>query len=154
MSLSQSGISNLAHLTMTDVNLAVQLGLIGLIFLSVYYKKQGKIKLHGNLIFSAVIVNIGLIFIHMLPSLQGDVGREIINDPLGAVPLLGVSHSALGIVTIVLAGWLVGGWASGWSMRPFCYGKGRIMRVIYWLWIATLLVGVVLYIFHWYVYPN
>lgn len=147
-------IPDFAHNIMIASNLAGQFILIGLIVLAIHYKNQGKLRLHGNLVLLAVLIQFGFIFMHMGPSLLGDVGRDIAANPVAIVPLLSYAHSIIAAITVLMASWLTIAWASGYRIPPYCYGKGRLMKIIYALWITSLALGIVLFIFHIYIYPG
>ena len=143
-----------AHLAMALVNLVSQIAIVGILWLGLRVRKKGKIKLHGQLMLVALSVMIFQIGFHMGPSIIGDVGVEIEQNPVGTVSIMGIVHSVLGSLAVLPALYIVGGWVIGWTFRPFCYGKQKIMKATAYLWVLALIVGLILFPFHWFIYPG
>ncbi len=141
------GILGTGASTTADINLIAQLVIVALLAAGwVIGRDKKKIRQHGQLMVTAVIVNAAAIALVMVPSLIHGLGA-IASDPLGAGPLISVVHSAIGTVA-----WLLGAYLSWvWGLKPAtveCFKRKRLMKPVTYLWLLAAVLGVGFYVYY------
>jgi hypothetical protein len=130
-----------------DVNLIVQLVIVLLLAAGwVYGRDKKKIRLHGQLMIVAVVVNGAMIFLVMVPSLILSFGA-ITSNPLGSGPLVSVAHSIVGTVAWLYATYLA--WV--WRLKPAtveCFKRKNLMKPVLYAWLAAAVLGVGFYVYY------
>jgi hypothetical protein len=130
------------HDWMQYTNIVVQISILLLILISLYFKKKRKYVWHGNVMFLTVIVNGLLLISHMGPSL-----RFVFDEPT-LVTLLGFIHAGIGAFAEFFGIWIAGKWAFGGSETKYCITKRNLMRITLILWITALILGLLFYGLH------
>jgi len=141
------GILGTGASTNADINLITQLVIIILLAVGwAYGRNKKKIRLHGQLMVVAVLVNAAAIALVMAPSLILGLGA-IASNPLGPGPLITVIHSSIGTVA-----WLLGAYLSWtWGLKPAtveCFKRKRLMKPVTYLWLLAAVFGVGFYIYY------
>jgi hypothetical protein len=134
------------HEYMAEINLIVQLALLGLLILSVLLKKKRNYMWHGNTMLLAVIVNGLLMVSHMIPTFIGVVREEVYSFNL--VSSLGLVHGIIGAVAEFGGIWLAGGWAFEGSKIGDCTKKRKAMFRVLVIWLVALGLGIAYYPLH------
>jgi uncharacterized membrane protein YozB (DUF420 family) len=130
------------HTTNATINLAIQVALIILLYLSINQKRKGNLAGHARLMLAALAVNLLSISIAMFPSLPQFYMEQTLSF------YVSVMHGVLGGVAEILGVYLVAGWLLAGSGTPFCAGKGKQMRITMGLWAVSLLLGFLVYVLH------
>ncbi|MEJ2242355.1 MAG: hypothetical protein P8Y18_09460 [Candidatus Bathyarchaeota archaeon] len=130
------------HDWMQYTNIFVQVSILLLILVSLYFKKKRKYVWHGNFMLLAVIINGLLLLSHMGPSL-----RFVFDEPI-PVTILGFIHAGLGSFAEFFGIWIAGKWAFGHSETKYCIKKRNLMRITITLWIIALTLGLLYYYLH------
>jgi hypothetical protein len=129
---------------MAQANLAILVGVLLLVGLSIFLEKKKKWIWHGNTMLVVVTVTGLLVLAHMGPSLV-----RIFGEGLDVVALSGIVHSIFGFLAVVLGVWLVGMWAYVQSSETrYCARRKKLMWKILVLWLISLGLGVLYYILH------
>jgi uncharacterized membrane protein YozB (DUF420 family) len=128
-----------------DLNLLIQILTLAIIFVSLYYKRKGKMKNHGASMALAV-------FLHLLTFLivMGPIFFEYFSyysssfgETLAQVTWL---HAVPGAVALILGIFLVVIWAINTSNVAGCYKRKRIMDTTILLWMISLVFGIATYV--------
>lgn len=129
----------------TDLNLLIQILTLAIIFVSLYYKRKGKMKHHGAIMGVAVILHL-LTFV----SVMGPIFFEYFDfyftqfgDPLAQVTWI---HAVPGAIALILGIFLVAIWAVNSSNIAGCYKRKRIMDATLLLWMISLVFGIATYV--------
>jgi uncharacterized membrane protein YozB (DUF420 family) len=125
-----------------QVNAVLQVVIAVLLLVSIGIKQRRRYFLHGFTMLAGVILNLLSFVLIMFPSL---LRMEIINiQPLHAISIMTIFHSALGLIVLILGIWLVAPWHLKSSPKE-CFKKKKLMRVTTTLWLIALLMGFILY---------
>lgn len=125
-----------------QVNAVLQIVITVLLLVSIGIKWRRRYFLHGLTMLAGVMLNLLSFVLIMFPSLTR---MEIINiQPLHAISIVTIFHSALGLVALILGIWLVASWHLKSSSKD-CFKKKKLMRITTILWLVTLLIGFMLY---------
>ena len=129
----------------TDLNLLTQLLTLAIIFVSLYYKRKGKLKRHGATMGVAVILHLLTFVLVMGPifSEYFSFYSTAFGETLAQVTWL---HVVPGAIALILAIFLVAIWAVDSSNVAGCYKRKRIMDVTLLLWMISLLFGITTYV--------
>ncbi len=141
------GILGTGASTVADINLIAQLVIIALLAEGwIISRDKKRIRVHGQLMVAAVLINAAAIALVMVPSLILGLGA-ITSDPLGPGPLISVIHSAIGTVA-----WLLGAYLSWtWGLKPAtveCFKRKRLMKPVTYLWLLAAVLGVGFYVYY------
>jgi len=131
--------------SLPQINLAFQIVIFALLFVSLYFKQRGKFLLHGSTVLIAVILNIVSFIWVMGPSLL-NMQEFISNMPTNKIAITAIGHGIFGTTAIILGVWLVVSWGLRSSAKT-CTGKKKLMRVTLVLWFLSLVLGILLYAF-------
>jgi uncharacterized membrane protein YozB (DUF420 family) len=129
----------------TDLNLLAQVITLIIILLSLYYKKKGKLKLHGATMGLAVILHVLAFVLVMGPIFSQNFGFFSTETSLSLVQTTWL-HAVPGAIALILAIFLVAIWAVHSSNVAGCYRRKRIMDVTIVLWVFSLVFGIATYI--------
>jgi uncharacterized membrane protein YozB (DUF420 family) len=128
-----------------DLNLLIQIITLIIILVSLFYKKKGKIKLHGTTMGIAIVLHVLSFVLVMGPSLYQSF--EFFASETG---ILGVQttwlHAVPGAIALLLGIFLVAKWAIQPSNVNACYKRKRIMDVTLVLWLVSLAFGIATYV--------
>jgi uncharacterized membrane protein YozB (DUF420 family) len=129
-------------LTLSQINLALQIAILIMLLTSLALKKRYKYLLHGITMLIAVILNTLSFLIVMLPSL---LSLEIVRtQPTTQFSAVTLTHASLGAIAEILAIWLVASWHLNGPPQN-CRKRKLTMRVTLILWLIVLWLGFVLY---------
>ena len=129
----------------TDLNLLTQVLTLLIIFLSLYYKKKGKIKLHGTTMGLAVILHSLTLVLVMGPIFFQNFEFFSTVTSLGLVLSIWL-HAVLGAIALILGALLVVIWVVQDTKVATCYSRKRIMDVTLLLWVISLIFGIATYV--------
>ena len=124
----------------SDVNLLIQLGLLGLLTSGILYVKRFKVDLHGKLLLLTVLVNGISIVAVMIPSAI----RILDGASLNSFTFIVGMHSIIGLI-VELVGLYI---AIDWFIKkyPSCIQFKPYMRIISPLWVFLTVFGLYLYV--------
>lgn len=137
----------MVSLLLAQVNLAFQAAVFILLVVGFLFVRRKKIRAHAQIMLAAVVLTIVSFLGIMAPSLM-----SISSSAKGTPLILAMIHGTIGVLVLLLSLWVVG----VWLMSPFmvvpikircnsAFNK-RLMSTIIFLWLASLILGVVLYI--------
>ncbi|MBT8171377.1 hypothetical protein KJN74_00700 [Candidatus Bathyarchaeota archaeon] len=137
-----SSMSGLSH---ADLNLLIQIISMIIIFVSLYFKRKGKLKLHGTVIGIAVVIH-ALTFILIM----GPIFSESFTFFSTETSLILVQttwlHAIPGAIALLLAVLLLILWIINPSNTLACFKRKRTMDATLVLWLFSLAFGIVTYI--------
>lgn len=125
-----------------QLNLGFQIVILALIVTGYVFKLKGKYRVHGSLMFAAVILNIVSFALVMGPSILGF--NAIITEPLRDVSLVAVAHGIMGGIALISGAVLAFSWHLQTSFKN-CLRRKRLMKPTIILWTLALLFGIWLY---------
>lgn len=141
------GIFGTSASTAADLNLVAQLIIVAALALGwVYGRDKKKLRLHGQLMVAAVLVNGAAIALVMAPSLIFGFG-VITSNPLGPGSLITVAHAVVGAIAWLYGAYL--GWV--WKLRPAiaeCFKRKNLMKPVLYAWLAAAVLGVGFYAYY------
>lgn len=127
-------------------SLILQLVVLALLLYGYLLKRKLRFRRHGLIMATAALLHLGFVLGIMIPSfVLAIIPDYIIAAPLMLVSIVGLIHGVTGTVTIVLAVWLVFAWRFRKDFSG-CFSRKKIMLPTLTLWVATLLLGVVLFL--------
>ena len=129
---------------MRQYNLYLQVLFLAVVFVSYGLQKQKKFRLHGITMLAAVVLHLISVIIVMIPSYINFLPL-IAEGALGAVFIIALVHGIIGILTTVLAVWIVASWRLRQSLK-YCAPKKNAMRVTLMLWVLAVILAVLLYV--------
>ncbi|MCW4023064.1 MAG: hypothetical protein ACOWW1_02445 [archaeon] len=129
----------------TDLNLLAQILTLAIIFVSLYYKRKGKLKHHGATMGIAVIVHI-VTFVSVMAPIFFEYFSFYSTELGNSLAQVTWLHAVPGAIALILAIFIVGVWAVNSSNVAGCYKRKRIMDVTLLLWLISLLFGIVTYV--------
>jgi hypothetical protein len=129
---------------MQPYNLYLQVLFLALVFVSLGLKMQKKFRLHGITMLAAVVLHLISVIIVMIPS-YFSVLPLIAEGALGAVYIITLVHGIIGILTTVLAIWIVASWRLRQSLK-YCAPKKKAMRATLILWVLAVIIAILLYV--------
>jgi len=122
----------------SDVNLAVQLGVLVVITVGVLYVKRYNVGLHGSLLLLSVIVNGLSIATVMVPSAFRILDGASVNNFSLTVGL----HALVGVIVELIGLYIV----LDWRLRDgSCIRFKPYMRALAPVWVTIALVGLYMY---------
>jgi len=125
-------------------NLYLQVLFLALVFVSLVLKMQKKFRLHGITMLSAVVLHLISVIIVMIPS-YSRVLPLIAEGALSTGYVIILIHGIIGILTTVLAIWIVVSWRLRQSLK-YCAPKKKAMRATLTLWVLTVILAILLYV--------
>jgi len=138
------GLFNPNAYVLSDVNLLLQLAILVVLILAVFFKSKQSYPRHGATMGIAVTLHTILIFSIMVPSfasLLGSFGNLL--WPSAAVIVL---HAGLGSLVEILGLYLVLAWAlNRWNVK-ICFGNKRFMKPTIILWLIEIALGIYVYV--------
>jgi uncharacterized membrane protein YozB (DUF420 family) len=126
-------------------SLIIQVIVFFLLIFGYQSKRKQKVRRHGIVMASALILHLVAILVIMIPSFVLAVVPEfIIPDPLMMISLVGLIHGITGVLAIILGGYLVAAWRFQLDVSG-CFKRKQIMRATITVWFIALVLGVVIY---------
>jgi hypothetical protein len=132
------------HIFIRQYNLYLQVLFLAVVFVGYGLKKQKKFRLHGITMLAAVVLHLISVIVVMIPSYI-NVLPLIAEGALGAVYITVLIHGIIGILTTVLAVWIVASWRLRQSLK-YCAPKKNAMRATLILWVLAVILAVLLYV--------
>jgi hypothetical protein len=132
-------------LLIATLTLLSQIGIFVLLYASLQLKKIGRYREKGILMTTGVILHMIIIFVIMLPSFWIGLVPQIVKPPLDVNTFLVPAHVVTGTIAAALGVWIVGSWRLRKSLE-FCAPKKRWMRVTLYIWLASIILGFILYL--------
>lgn len=129
----------------TDLNLVLQIIILAIIFVSLFYKRKTKFKAHGATMGLAVILQILAFILVMGPTFFNNIDFFSTETSIPAVQTAWI-HAVPGTIALLLGIFLVARWAVKASNVAGCYKRKRIMDITIVLWIFSLVFGIVTYV--------
>ena len=129
-----------------QINLPFQIAVLIVILAAYVLRRMKKLLYHGITMAVAALMSLFSFLIVMLPSAVGLVGEFIPTHSFNYLSLAIVVHIALGITTGILALRIL----AAWRFRPtvqYCTKLRRTMRATLVIWLTTLAMGVMVYLF-------
>jgi hypothetical protein len=136
----------MVSLLVAQVDLFFQVTIFLLLTLGMLFERKHLAKIHGQLMLTAVLLNVVSFLAVMAPAMDKIGG--ITSDTLRVVAM---GHASLGGLALFLSFWIVG----SWLLQPFltqhlkmrCYSalNKKIMWAILFLWLGSLILGFFLY---------
>lgn len=129
----------------TDLNLILQIIILAIIFVSLFYKRKTNFKVHGATMGLAVILQILAFILVMGPTFFNNLDFFSTNTSIAAVQTAWI-HAIPGAIALLLGIYLVSRWAVKASNTAGCYKRKRIMDVTIGLWLFSLVFGIATYV--------
>ncbi len=129
-------------------DLVLQVSILTVLAVSMVLEKKKKMRLHGNTMIAAVVLNI-ISFIAVMGPAWDNVGE----GGTGLMGTIAMAHVGTGALAFLLSFWLAGSWflsttvlqaATPKFMR--CYSQKIPMWATLVLWVTSLLFGIVLFL--------
>ncbi|MGB8781152.1 MAG: hypothetical protein WCD81_10955 [Candidatus Bathyarchaeia archaeon] len=138
------GLFNPNAYFLSDVNLLLQLAILVVLILAVFFKARQSYLRHGALMGIAVTLHTVLIFSIMVPSFASLVGS--FGNLLWSSALVILLHAVLGSLVELLGLYLVLAWAlNRWNVKV-CFGNKRFMKPTIILWLIEIALGTYVYV--------
>ncbi len=119
-------------------NLIIQFIVLGMLMMSIHYKRKGDLTGHGNMMTVAFITN----FISFALVMAVGFIYFYVSEPLSLSYRLSVIHGLVGGSAMILSLWLILPWLLRGRNSRYCAGKSVTMKATYILWVAALLLGI------------
>jgi hypothetical protein len=129
----------------TDLNLVLQITILAILFVSLFYKRKTKFKAHGVTMGLGVILQILAFILVMGPTFFNNLDFFYSEASVPAVQTTWI-HAVPGAIALLLGIFLVARWAVKTSNVTGCYKLKRIMDVTIVLWILSLVFGIATYV--------
>ena len=124
-----------------DITLLMQIAILLLLLLGYIYKRSGKLRKHGLIMGSAVILHLITIFAVMIPSFA--INFSLLREPSVGVIVTWI-HVIIGATAIALGTRLVLSWRFSNEVAE-CRKNKKVMRPLLVLWAASLILGIAFY---------
>jgi uncharacterized membrane protein YozB (DUF420 family) len=108
-------------------------------------KRKRKLFLHGATMLIAFVLHTVSIIAVMVPSFVSLEGAFVPVDFYNITSIAAIVHGTSGVLTEILAFWIVANWRLQSSLEP-CAKRKNIMRPTLFLWVLSLLLGILLYL--------
>jgi uncharacterized membrane protein YozB (DUF420 family) len=127
-----------------DVNLILQIAILGALLIGRSRAKKKNFKQHGRYMTLALGLNVASLATVMLPSFLYGLGFLVTNpsNPLSIIALL---HAGLGTVSLILGFKLVLTWRFNKPLAV-CLKNKALMNPTIILWATTAIIGILLYL--------
>ena len=136
----------MVSLLVAQVNLAFQTAVFALLAVGMLFMRKRKVKAHAQIMLAAVVLNVVSLMAVMAPAL-----RNVSAGVIGASSILAIVHGSVGGLALLLSVWVVGIWLLAplivVPVRMRCYEalSKKLMRAVFFLWLASLILGFLLY---------
>lgn len=117
-----------------DLNLAVQIAVLGLLLVGVSLAKASEFKIHGRFMISLIAIQFGAVFLWMAPSLIINLGALGSGGVGTGITLLHVFAGTLALALVVAA-------ATHWVENQLKW----TMRVAFSAWVLVAILGIAFY---------
>jgi uncharacterized membrane protein YozB (DUF420 family) len=140
-----TGIFGTSAVLITDLNLLIQIVSFLILLISIFYKFQGKFKIHGSLMGLAVLLHFITFVVSMGPSFFDGIEFLTTSTDLIGVQSIWI-HAIAGSIALILGIFLVIAWIFNTSNVASCVKRKRIMDITVVLWAISLIFGIVAYV--------
>jgi len=129
------------------LDLILQVSILSLLIISMAFERKKKMRLHGNLMVAALVLNLVSFAIIMGPAWDSIEGTK------GSMDTVALGHAATGGLAFLLSIFLAGSWflssmvlknSTPKLMR--CYGQKWPMWITLILWVTSLVLGIILFV--------
>ena len=145
-----TGIFGTRAIIQTDINLTIQIVMLIVILMGLFYKNKRKFKTHAKLVGIAVILHLISFFAVMLPSFYYSYDYFVTaTSDLGAQTMW--IHAIPGAFSMILGIFLVTAWVLSPTNIAACIKRKRLMDITTLLWSISLIFGIASYMVY-YVY--
>ena len=128
----------------SDIGLVLEIAVIAILFYGRFgLAKRKRIREHALLMLTAVVLHATSVLLIMIPSFDASLGLLFSNFFSPAMIITWI-HAPAGSIAIVLGGYLVVNWRFR-SPAVACYPRKRLMRPLWWLWVFSLFLGLLIY---------
>lgn len=141
------------HVAMAQLNLVFQIVILALVIIGIVLKRRGNMVWHGNVMLSAVLLNL-LSFLSVMGPSFLKFGVDYLAQPSDVTSIIGIMHGSLGAIATALGLWLTASWAFFNPSNQFCSRSRRTMLAITCIWIASSVSGIIVFGFHTVLYPD
>lgn len=143
--IDSSNVNIMDFFLIAQINLALQVTIVAILITSLFIKTRGKFLMHGLMMATGAALSVISFLLVMAPSLYslvmgGSLFRNLPSDASFAVIL----HAGIGSVSEILGLWIVASWRLKRDFQS-CMRKKKAMRVTFLLWLTSLLLGIVLF---------
>ena len=135
-------------ITLTFFDLILQISILCVLGASMVFEKKKKMRIHGNTMIAAVVLNI-VSFVAVMGPAWDNVGES----SAGTMGTVAMAHVATGGLAFLLSIWLAGSWFLSTTILQAqtpkfmrCYGQKIPMWITLVLWVSSLVLGIVLYL--------
>lgn len=126
------------HNLMGTGNLVVQFLILGMLMMSLHYKRKGDLASHGMMMIAAFITN----FISFaLVMLTGFI-YFYVSEPVSLSYQLSLLHGMIGGLAMIMSIWLLLPWIIHSNNPKYCGRKRIQMKATYVLWTGALVLGI------------
>jgi uncharacterized membrane protein YozB (DUF420 family) len=148
--MSSMSLFNSPYLLFATLSLTLQAIVMLLLLYGYWLKRKAKFVQHAQVMTTALILHLALIFTIMLPALiLALVPIFVIPHLFELTSLVTLAHASLGAVAVSLGLWLVLSWRRSGGLEG-CFKRRKIMLVAISVWLAALFFGFALYtILYW-----
>jgi hypothetical protein len=133
------------YLFVATVSLVFQIAVLVMLIVGFELKRKFKFRQHAFIILFALILHIAALSVIMVPAYVLALIPITLKTPLSEWALLSSVHAAAGTVTVIMGLWIMATWRFRKSTE-FCLPKKRVMRATFAVWVASLGLGVLLYL--------
>jgi uncharacterized membrane protein YozB (DUF420 family) len=138
------GLFNPNAFFLSDVNLLLQLAILVVLILAVFFRFRKNYLRHDATMGIAVTLHTILIFAIMVPSFASLVAS--VGNLLATSMFVIISHAVLGSLVELLGLYLVLAWAlNRWNVKV-CHGNKRFMKPTIILWLIEIALGTYVYV--------
>jgi hypothetical protein len=138
-----SGLLGTKAAPLNDIALLLEIVILILIFIGIYYKMNKKYMVHGKIMGVAVVVHIFTILLVMIPSLIRNI--SLLSNLFSLGVLVTIVHATAGTLAIVMGVYLVGAWRFRAPPNMNCTKRKHLMYPLLILWISALILGIAFY---------
>ena len=139
-----AGFLGKAPLT-SDVGLLLEIVVIAILFFGRFgLARKKRIKEHAVLMLTAVVLHAASVLLIMIPSFEVYLIMIGFSGFFSPAMIITWIHAPAGSIALLLGGYLVVNWRFR-SPAVACYKRNRLMRPLWWLWIFSLSLGLLIY---------
>ena len=119
-------------------NLIIQLIILGMLMISVHYKRKGDLSSHGMMMIAAFLTN----FVSFALVMATGFIYFYVSEPQSLSYQLSLVHGFIGGSAMIMSLWLILPWMIHSSNPRYCGRKRVQMKATYILWVGALLLGI------------
>jgi hypothetical protein len=140
-----AGFLGKAPLT-SDVGLLLEIIVLALLIFGRFrFAGKGKIRKHAFSVLTAVILHITSILLIMVPSFEVYLSATGVSGLFSPASIITWIHVPMGTIAIAMGIYLILNWRLRQTFTA-CYKRKSLMRPLWWLWVLTLTLGMLIYV--------